>query len=210
MAAIGVICANGSDSSLMERTAEQHLGVYVAKGAETQGGRSARGDNGMRQGIHLLAASALVLISSISAVAQESNVTRPIALILQPVRSEITVGQVPQFRLMLSNATDRIQRVLNIANRIDLQHTYCNLVVAQNGGPLSLPRAISDPGPISEADWIDIRPGTTKTFLLANFPDAFDQLPPGVYEAHVEFWQNPYESHKTRYASNSATFTVKK
>lgn len=152
----------------------------------------------------------MVLNTLVSAAVHETNVARPIALTLWPVQSEITAGHAPQFRLTLSNTTDRVQRVLNIAKRIDLQHTYYNVVVAQKGKPISGFRAISDPGPVSETDWIEIPPGTTRTFPLTNFPDAFDQLPSGSYEAFVEFWQNPYESHKTRYTSNSATITIKK
>jgi len=172
--------------------------------------RSAREDDGMRNRIHLLIATALVLNTLVSVVAQETNEARSIALNLQPVQSEVSAGQAPQFRLTLSNTTDRVERVLNIAKRVDLQHTYYNVIIVQNRKAIWVPRAISDPGPVSKTDWLEIAPGATRTFLLKSFPDAFDQLPPGSYEAYVEFWQDPYESHKTRYKSNSATFTIKK
>jgi len=87
-----------------------------------------------------------------------------------------------------------------------LQHTYYNLVVTKNGEPVSVLRAISDPGPVSDADWIEVVPGGTRTFLLTSFPDAFDQLRPGAYEAHVEFWRDPFQSGTTKYASGKATF----
>ena len=35
--------------------------------------------------------------------------------------------------------------------------------------------------------------GKTKNFVLSNFPDQFETLPPGNYEAYVDFWRDPYQ-----------------
>lgn len=91
-----------------------------------------------------------------------------------------------------------------------MKDTCYNLVVTKDGRPVSLPRAISDPGPVSDADWLEIAPGGTKTFVLSEFPDQFVALPPGVYEAYVEFWRDPSQSHTTAYRSPRARFTVTK
>jgi hypothetical protein len=91
-----------------------------------------------------------------------------------------------------------------------LKDTYYNLVVTMGGHPVSVPRAISDPGPVSDADWLEVPPGGTRTFVLANFPDQFETLPPGAYEAYVEFWRDPYQSSTTMYPSGYAKFTVTK
>ncbi len=75
---------------------------------------------------------------------------------------------------------------------------------------LDVPRAISDPDPVSDADWLEIPPAGMKTFVLSNFPDQFETLPPGVYESYVDFWCDPSQSHDTAYKSPLAKFTVTK
>jgi hypothetical protein len=91
-----------------------------------------------------------------------------------------------------------------------LQHTYYELVITKDGKPVGVPRVISDPGPVSDADWLEIPPGGSKTFVLTNFPDQYEKLPPGVYEAHVDLWRDPYQSHGTAQKSPRVRFTVKK
>lgn len=136
--------------------------------------------------------------------------TRDFALALQPIESRVLVGTPPKFRLTLTNITDHPCRVLNIERRVDLQHTYYDLVVTKEGQPVRLPRAISDPGAISDADWLRIPRGATKTFTLTNFPQTYDRLPTGTYEAYVRFWRDPSQSHTNAYRSETAKFTVTK
>ena len=68
-------------------------------------------------------------------------------------------------------------RVLDPERRLDLKDAYYNLVVTKEGRPVSVPRAVSDPGPVSDADCLEIPPGDTKPFLLSKFPDEFETLP---------------------------------
>jgi hypothetical protein len=143
-------------------------------------------------------------------VTDRTSVTRDLTLSLDAIQPVIPAGTVPRFRLTLTNVSDHTCRVLDAERRGDLKDTYYNLIVTTEGHPVSVPRAISDPGPVSDADWLEIPPGGTRTFVLANFPDQFEALPPGTYEAHVEFWRDPDQSHTTAYPSGPAKFTVTK
>jgi hypothetical protein len=158
----------------------------------------------------LLALMAFASCSHISPVSQRQHTTGEFALSLQAIKLQIPAGTTPTFRLTFTNLSDHAFRILDAERRVDLQHTYYNLVITKDGQPVWVGRAISDPGPISDADWLEILPGATKTFVLTNFPEAFDQLPPGVYEAYVDFWRDPYQNHTTAYASDKARFTVTK
>ena len=94
--------------------------------------------------------------------------------------------------------------------RHDLQHTYYDLKVTRDGKPVDLPRAISDPGLIGDDDFVSLLPGGSVTFVLSNFPQPLEELPPGSYQASVRFWQDPYQSRETSYNSPEVTFTVRK
>ncbi len=153
---------------------------------------------------------ALVSCSHVAPVTEHAPATRDLALSLYAVDPVVSAGTALRFRLTLSNVSDHVCRVLDAERREDLKDTYYNLVVTKDGRPVKVPRAISDPGPISDADWLEIPPGGTRTFLLTHFPDQFETLPPGLYEAYVEFWRDPHRSHTTAYASGRAKFTVRK
>jgi hypothetical protein len=158
----------------------------------------------------LLAALAFICLASVGRSAEQPHGNREFALALYPIESHVPAGTVPKFRLTLTNVTEHACRVLDIERRIDLQHAYFDLVVTKDGEPVRLPRAISDPGPISDADWLQIPRGGTKTFTLTSFPQTYDRLPPGSYEAYVWFWRDPFQSHTNAYKSESAKFTVTK
>ena len=139
-----------------------------------------------------------------------SDAAHELALSLIPVESAIHTGSAPHFHLTLTNVSDHVMRVLDAERRVDLQHTYYELIVTKDGKPVHVPTAISDPGPVSDKDWVEIPPGGTKVFLLSDFPERFETLPPGTYEAYVDFWRDPYQSHDTAYKSPMAKFTVTK
>jgi len=147
----------------------------------------------------------LLLIVSCSHAAQHE-----LALGLVPVEPVIRVGTAPHFRLTITNVSDHVMRVLDAERRVDLQHTYYKLVVTKDGKRVEVPRAISDPGPVSDKDWVEIPPSRSKVFLLTDFPERFEILPPGVYEAYVDFLRDPYQSHDKAYWSPTVKFTVTK
>jgi hypothetical protein len=136
----------------------------------------------------LLASLLLVSSNHFAGVPQQAGTGPYFTLSLQAIEPHIHVGTAPGFRLTLKNVSDHPCRIINAEARVDLQHTYYNLVVTKNGELVSVLRAISDPGPVSDADWVEVVAGGTRTFLLTDFPDAFDQLRPGAYEAESVYW----------------------
>jgi hypothetical protein len=158
----------------------------------------------------IFAALAVACLAAFASAVEISHGTRDFALALQPIDSRISVGRAPRFRLTLTNISDHACRILNIERRRDLQDTYYDLIVIKNGRSVDVPRIISDPGPISDADWLQVPRGGTKTFTLTNFAHSYDTLPPGAYEAYVRFWRDPFQSHTSAYRSETAKFTVTK
>jgi hypothetical protein len=149
---------------------------------------------------------ALTSCSHISPVTQRQTSTSEYALSLCAIESPIHVGTVPKFRLVITNLCDQASRILNFERRPDLQHAFCRLVVTKKGRPVSVYCRITDFGTISNADWLDIPPGGSKTFVLSNFPELFEQLHSGAYEAYVEF-RDPCQGQNI-YISNHASFKV--
>ena len=121
----------------------------------------------------------------------EATTNHNFSLTLQPTEPSFRAGTIPSFRLTLTNITDHSCSLLNFEERPDLQHTYLKVVVTTDAGPVSVPLAISDPGPISDADWIQISAGGVKVLMLTNFAPCYELLPPGSYKAHVKFWPDP-------------------
>ncbi len=151
----------------------------------------------------------LVTAGTIANAAERSHYTRDFALKLEPIVSQIRTGAVPSFRLTLTNISDHTCRILNVdSRRVELQHTYYDLVIWKDGKKLWVPRAISDPGPISDRDWLEVARGATKSFLLTNFPQNLESLRAGNYEGSIRFWRDPHTSHSNAYDSPKAKFTV--
>ena len=153
---------------------------------------------------------AMVSCSRVAPVSDGASTTHDFSLSLVAVEPILSSGTVPRFRLTLTNISDRACRILNAEKRVDLQHAYYHLVVLKDGKPVDVPMAISDPGPVSDEDWLEVPLGGTKIFNLTDFPEHFETLPPGIYEAYVDFWRDPFQSHATAYLSPRARFTITK
>jgi hypothetical protein len=132
---------------------------------------------------------------------------RPLALELEATKKSFDSGTVPTFRLTIRNDGCVPEKVLKL--RGDLQDTYFDLEVSQNGKQVSVPRAISDPGPITDDDFATLKPGEKMTHKLTRFAAALDRLPAGEYTAVVRFWR-PDEPYKKAYASSEAKLKIEK
>jgi hypothetical protein len=130
---------------------------------------------------------------------------QPLALDLQAVKESFASGTVPMFRLTIRNEGNAAEKVLKL--RGDLQNTYFDLEVTRDGKPVRVPRAISDPGPTTDDDFVTLQPGQKVTYDLVRFASALVQLPPGEYKAAVRFWR-PGEGFEKSYRSPEATFRI--
>jgi hypothetical protein len=159
--------------------------------------------------MRILASFIFLAATLATSAAERSHHTRDFALTLEPVASQICTGAIPSFHLTLTNISDHTCRVLNIdRRRVDLQHTYYALVIWQDAKEIFVPRGISDPGAVSDDDWLSLAPGAKKSFLLTSFPQNLKLLRPGVYEATIRFWRDPFTSGSSAYDSPKAKFTV--
>jgi hypothetical protein len=103
-------------------------------------------------------------------------------------------------------------RVLDVrrGRRSDLQDSYFELFIVKGPHVLDLPIAISDPGPLSDADYVVLKPGQRLEVRPLSYTRSAERLPLGDYSAFILFWQNPLEPHTSRCRSHEARFAVSK
>jgi hypothetical protein len=131
---------------------------------------------------------------------------------LEAINTIVPAGTVPRFRLTLRNRATTPLIVLDVRDgrRPDLQAVYFELEVLSAETVVDLPRAICDPGPVSDSDFFSIKAGQTEQLLLSESCLDFHQVKPGPYRARVLLWLDPYASAQTRCRSEDASFTVQK
>jgi len=162
----------------------------------------------------LVSAAILLAVASGSVQQPDDPILRPackgVSVLVVAEASQVKAGNKPQFSVAVSNNTDRSVRVLDVRDgrRPDLQDSYFELFVIQGTRVVDVRIAISDPGPLSSADWLELRPGARVEFRRISYKRALEKLPPGAYEAFILFWRDPLESGTTRCRSTSAHFTV--
>jgi hypothetical protein len=73
----------------------------------------------------------------------------------------LKAGTSPQFSVVVTNKSRDPIRVLDVRNgrRVDLQHNYFELFIVEGPRLVDLPIAISDPGPVADADYTVLKPG---------------------------------------------------
>ncbi len=129
-----------------------------------------------------------------------------LSLTLETVSKTIPAGTIPAFRLTIQNDGTVAEKVLK--PRGDLHDTYYDLQGTRDGKPVNLPRAISDPGPVTEDDFVSLEPGKNVTFEFTRFATGLHYLAPGTYEARIRVWQDPFLSWASAVLSPAAEFTV--
>lgn len=122
----------------------------------------------------------------------------------------VRAGARPELSVIVANKSGRAMRVLDVRNgrRNDLQDVYFELFIVAGHQPVDLPLAISDPGPISDADYAVLRPGERIEVRRLSYTRSAERLPAGKYSAFILFWQNPAAPHTSRCRSSEAPFVV--
>jgi hypothetical protein len=129
--------------------------------------------------ISALLTTVLLVISASAAESAEVTVQ------LSPAQQIVKRGNTPRFVVTVTATTSTL-RVMKFAAREDLRDNYARLFVTHNGAPIDVPRLISDPGPTSESDYLELPPGKELTFTHNGSPFALSKLPPGDYVAVVK------------------------
>jgi hypothetical protein len=156
----------------------------------------------------LLTAVCLTIRFVAPTVAQHPKSEPTLLLSLECVKTSIPSGTTPLLRLTIENIGKADEQILK--PRSDLQDTYYDLVITKDGKKVSLLRAISDPGPITKADFLTLKAGKKTTFEFSRYAMVFRDLAPGKYEARIRFVQDPLKLSTTAVMSPVATFTVVK
>jgi hypothetical protein len=135
------------------------------------------------------AASCVSPLLSLSFGVEEGMPLMPLVLTLVPADQSIPVGTFPILRLTVENVGGADERLVKPHGT--LRDTFCELVITQGGRAVELPRAISDPGPICENDFLTLKPGESATFEFTRYAVGTPYLPPGEYQASLRYWQGP-------------------
>jgi hypothetical protein len=146
------------------------------------------------------ATAALLLLPCAAVLATGTRALVTLSLDEQTVKH----GDPPRFVVQIQ-AVSRPLRVLKFAARDDLKHAYVRVIVTRSGSPVDVPRVISDPGPTSDSDYIDLRPGQEMSFAHDGMPLVLSSLPAGDYLAQVKVWPD-WRSEPV--LSNSVAFRV--
>jgi hypothetical protein len=122
----------------------------------------------------------------------------------------LRVGARRQFSVAITNKSDRSIRVLDVRNtrRNDLEDSYFELFIVEGSRLVDLPIAISDPGPIGDADYAVLKPGERIEVRTLSYTREAEGLSPGKYSALILFWQDPHMPHTSRCRSSEARFVV--
>ena len=102
-------------------------------------------------------------------------------------------GASPRFVLELTNKGRQGVRLIDVRHgrRTDLSDTYYRLVVRRaDGATLDGLWQISDPGPISDADFFILEPAAKVSFAVRSLM-SLDTLAAGKYVAYVSVFQDP-------------------
>jgi hypothetical protein len=122
----------------------------------------------------------------------------------------VSAGARPEFSVVVANRSDRSMRVLDVRNgrRNDLQDNYFELFIVAGHQPVDLPVAISDPGPVADADYAVLKPGERLEVRTLSYKRVAERLPAGQYSAFILFWQNPAAPQASRCRSNEVPFVI--
>ncbi len=112
----------------------------------------------------------------------------PLVCHLRLIFTNITARE-PTFELTVSNRSSGVVRILDLDRRTDLQHNYAEILVESNGVAIYVPKRISDPGSLSSAKYLRLKPGDSKRFVITS-PKLFQRLP-GTYTLQASYRFEP-------------------
>jgi hypothetical protein len=127
---------------------------------------------------------AVTVLVALTAGVGAVNADAQTRVTVSPADQLVVAGNTPTFTVQV-DALENSARVIRIVGRNDLRDNYARLTVYRDGKPVELARSISDPGPIGEADIVQLNPQEGMTFVHRGEPYALSQLTPGTYLVKV-------------------------
>ena len=125
---------------------------------------------------------------------RDPGVELSVFIVNEPVKRE----QQPVFRLAIHNLSSKSVKILNLDGRQDLIDNMLNIVITQNENKVPCYILISDPGTITENDYITL-PSEDKIFFMINsYKRIFRLTRKGLYSVTVEFLNYPFFKIKSQ------------
>lgn len=145
-----------------------------------------------------------VVLVALAAAAVAAPAAEPpgVHVRLYVIDCAIKRGMTPRFVVEVRALSDTV-KVLKFDKRGDLRHSYARIRVTKDQRDVDIPVVISDPGPTSDADYVELETGEALTFEHDGGPLTLSQLPPGTYSATVDLqpdWRvGPVRSEATSF-----------
>jgi len=128
-----------------------------------------------------------------------------ISVSLSPSNQTVNRGESPKF-IVEARAIGKPARIMKFASRPDLLDNYARIRITKGGKPIEIVPLVSEPGPVSESDYMLVPANQSISFPHRGTPFDLTKLPPGNYSASVTVW--PSVQDKSSFASNSVSFRV--
>jgi len=128
---------------------------------------------------------------------------------IAPAEQTIIAGSMPEFVIEVANISKRpILAMERIDKRPDLATASLDLHIQRGGKPVEVGVAICDPGAVDpKRDFFDMPAGATIMIKMSWFPELYDELPPGEYDAYFTFYPHAKVT-KTDYESNRVKIRI--
>lgn len=124
----------------------------------------------------------------------------------------VSAGESPRFAATIRNTTGHAVRLLDVRDgkRTDLLVNYFELVATRDGKLVEMPIAISDPGPISDADFFELPAGREVRLAISEYSRELSSLPLGRYDVVLRFWREPTTTPAMRCRSSATQLIVQR
>lgn len=119
---------------------------------------------------------------------------------LELSREQAKYSIFPQFKVSVTNKSNKAQRILNVQNRPDLHGTYCQIRIESVDRNLEFGYAFSDPNIVEDSDYIILSPNETIDFTIESeqsLPENVDLK--GSYRAYAAYYVDLIRVYKSNY-----------
>jgi hypothetical protein len=133
----------------------------------------------------------------------------PLRLTLAAKTKTVKAGEKPVFLLKIENQGTTPERLLNGA-KSKLQRVWFSLSIWRDGKPVPRNAFLVGVPFMEPDDYLTLKPGEKVEFEMARFDISLSNLPPGEYQARLQFHTWPEEGTGVRLLTPRADFRVEK
>jgi hypothetical protein len=115
-----------------------------------------------------------------------------IELSISVIGGEVKIGTQPKFLLKIINNKNEDVKILNLEKRKDLINSKINIVITQLDKDVPFDIDISDPGRITEKDYITLSPNEHVFISIDDYYKNYKFEKSGLCKVTVQFYNFPY------------------